>query len=140
MTLEEIKSKICDIRCELEELADDARQLFCETDNKRIENVANYLEDELTIIAGNLSDLEDVEFDEDYLDECANEHLDEWWNELSNEETAEISGIPFPAYDDGGRGDNEYEFKDRTDKWWNARTTEQKQEIYDHYSSWWDID
>ena len=141
MTIEEIKSKICDLRCSVEELQEQAQNLWKETDDKRTENVADYLHYELTTIASHLADLEDSQVDEDEANEHQNDNLNDWWDELDNVEKSEIANIPMPTADDGGRGDNQFEFDERTRKWWDSRTLEQKQEIYEDNLDtlpWWD--
>lgn len=136
MTLEEIKTKICDLRCSVEELSEECWKLWQETEDNRTESVADYLHYELTAIACHLSNLEDTEEEDKeekenaWWDAC---HLDEWWEDLDNLDKSELANIPFPTADDGGRGDNQYEFDERTSKWWNSRTLEQKGEIYKDY-------
>lgn len=129
--ISELLTKICDLRYSVEELAERAWDLWKLTDNKRTEELADYLHYELTGIATHLADLEEIQEDSD---ETEIEGVEDWWSELPIDAKADICNIPFPAGDDGGHGDNFYEFTDRTNKWWSARTTEQKNEIYqEHY-------
>ena len=136
MSIAEIKSKICDLRCSIEELSDECFNLWKETEDKRTESIADYLHYELTTITSHLADLEDTEEEDTEADEqmpwdvC---HLDEWWEDLDTLDKSELANIPFPSSDDGGRGDNQYEFDERVSKWWNSRTLEQKGEIYKDY-------
>ena len=136
MTIQEIKTKICDLRCSVEELSEECWNLWQETEDKRTESLADYLHYELTAIACHLSNLEDTEEEDKeekenaWWDTC---HLDEWWDTLDNADKADLANIPQPTRDDGGRGDNEFEFQERTSKWWNSRTLEQKGEIYKDY-------
>ena len=58
MTLYEIRSRICDIRCELEELADNANDLWAESEDEEISEQANDLCYSLNDIAGELAELE----------------------------------------------------------------------------------
>lgn len=128
MTLEEIKSKICDLRFSVEELQEEAQNLWRETDDKRIENVAIYLDNELGYIAYRLSDLEDIKTDtEENADtDGIEEGLDEWYFDLSYNDRARLCGISTP----GNGRDDLCEFLDHTEKWWNAKTIAQKQQEY----------
>ena len=60
MELKEILAKICEIRFELEELADECNELWRES-NGETADTASFLGDELGILASNLSELEDTE-------------------------------------------------------------------------------
>ena len=136
MTIEEIKSKICDLRCSVEELQEQAQNLWKETDDERTESLADYLDNELGYVAYKLSELEELDTDSEGNPDTdgLEDGLNEWWDDLSNEEKTNISGIHFPTADDGGRGDNDFEFTERTNKWWNSRTISQKREIQAEYT------
>lgn len=144
MTLEEIKTKICDLRCSVEELQAEAHELWLNADSpSREEEIADYLDNELGYIATRLSDLEELDNeDEDDTEELqeTEERLQEWWDDLSNDDKASIVGIPAPSRNDA-RGDEQYAFDDYCEKWWGARTMEQKKETYKEWADempWWE--
>ena len=58
MSLEEIKTKICDLRCSVEELQEESHQVWVDADNESMESLADYLDAELGYIAYRLSELE----------------------------------------------------------------------------------
>lgn len=125
MTLEEIRTKICDLRCSVEELQEDAHKVWIDADQEQIESLAEFLECELGYIAHRLGELEDIGIDEEKTD---TDELQEWWDDLGNEDKASIVGIPAPHHND--RGDEQYDFREYCEKWWNAKTISQKQEVY----------
>ena len=133
MTLQEIKDQLTAIQANIERLQEDARTL----DNK---SVADYLDCELGYISYRLGELESMEIDSEGNPDVdgLEEGLDDWWADLDNRNKSEISNIPYPTYDDGGRGDNEWEFRERTDKWWKAQTIANRQQIYKDNTAWWD--
>ena len=133
MTLDEIKSEICNLRCSIEELSDECWKLWTNTDDKKIESIADYLHYELTNVACRLSDLEETETDEEITPASWDETIDDWWDYLDNVDKSEIANIPMPTHTDG-RGEEQMEFEDRCLKWWNSRTCEQKQEIYKEWA------
>ena len=140
MELKEIKQKICELRCEVEELSEECFSLWKDTFDINTENVANYLHYELTDIATRLSDLEDTDDDSDThpdTEDDALETLDDWWGEQDTMQKCELANVPYPTEEDG-RGENLMEAEDRADRWWNSRTLEQKQEIHEEHSAWWD--
>lgn len=132
MTLEEIKSKICDLRCSVEELQEESNNLWKETEDKHVESLAEFLETELGYIAYRLSELEEIETDSEGNPDTdgLEDGLQEWWDDLSNDDKSSIVGIPAPSRNDA-RGDEQYEFDDYCNKWWNAKTIAQRQEIYE---------
>lgn len=139
MNIEEIKSRICDLRCSVEELAEESFSLWQESSNPHTMDVADYLHYELQTIASRLADLEDTEATEDFTptedeDGMTADELYDWWADLDTIDISEIACIPMPNYNDGGRGDNYWEFEERARKWWNSRTLQQKREIYDNYN------
>ena len=132
MTLEEIKSKICDLRCSVEELQEESHKVWVNAESpSRDENVASFLDDALGYIAYRLSVLEELETDsEGNADTDGLEiGLQEWWDDLSNDDKSSIVGIPAPSRNDA-RGDEQYAFDDYCNKWWNAKTIAQKQQEY----------
>ena len=137
MTLEEIKSKICDLRCSVEELQEESNNLWKETEDKHVESLAEFLETELGYIAYRLGELEDLQIDsEGNADTEGIEYsLQEWWDDASNEEKARIVGIPAPSNDSA----EQYDFAEYCNKWWNAKTLAQKQEIYKDNMPWWEL-
>ena len=137
MELKEIKAKICDLRFEIENLADECDTLWRETDNTETERIADYLHGELNDIAYRLSDLEDTEEETEENTERKEEFFDDWWGELDTMQKCQLANVPYPTEEDG-RGENLMEAEDRADKWWNSRTTAQKEEIYKDNSDWWD--
>jgi hypothetical protein len=142
MTLEEIKTKICDLRCSVEELQAEAHTLWTETKDDSTEKVASFLDDELGYIAYRLSELEELETDSEGNPDTDGLEigLQEWWDDLSNDDKASIVGIPAPSRNDA-RGDEQYAFDDYCDKWWNAKTISQKQETYKEWADempWWE--
>lgn len=131
MTLEEINARICSIRCEIEELQEEVHQLWIDADDSRTEELADYIENELGIAAAKMSELEDMEVgDEGETDE----ELEDWWYDLPVDDKETLSGIPYPT-SFSGRGDEDYEFTERTSKWWNSRTSEQKRDLYDEFNA-----
>ena len=137
MTLEEIKSKICDLRVAVEELQEEAKTL----DNL---NISDFLDCELGYISYRLSELEDMQIDsEGNADTDGLEiGLQEWWEDLGNDDKASLVGIPAPSRNDA-RGDEQYEFDEYCNKWWEAKTISQKQETYKEWSDelpWWETD
>ena len=142
MTIDEIKTKICDLRCSVEELQEQAQELWRETEDERTEKVADYLDNELGYIAYRLSELEELQTDsEGNVDTDGLEvGLQEWWEELPNDEKASLVGIPAPSGNDA-RGCDQYEFDEYCNKWWNAKTISQKQETYKEWADempWWE--
>jgi predicted nuclease with TOPRIM domain len=125
MTLEEIKTKICDLRCSVEELQEESNNLWKETEDKHVESLAEFLETELGYIAYRLSELEDMETE---TEETEDEDVQEWWDDLGNDDKASLVGIPAPSRNDA-RGDEQCEFDDFCNKWWNAKTISQKKKI-----------
>lgn len=124
MTIDEIKSKICDLRIAVDELQEEAKTL----DNEKI---ADFLDCELGYISYRISELEDMQIDsEGNADTDGLEvGLQEWWDDLSNDDKSSIVGIPAPSRNDA-RGDEQYAFDDYCNKWWNAKTIAQKQQEY----------
>ena len=141
MTIKEIKDKICDLRFEVENLADECNNLWRETDDDNISEIADYLNNELTEVAYKLSDLEDTE-QEDYeqVETYEKEDADticDWWSNLDLAVKCELSKVPMPT-SEYGRGDDYYYCEERCNKWWQSRTLEQKREIYNENPDWWD--
>lgn len=132
MTLEEIKTKICDLRCSVEELQEESHKIWVETSDTATEKVASFLDDELGYIAYRLSELENMETDSEGNPDTdgLEDELQEWWEELPNDEKASLVGIPAPSGNDA-RGCDQYEFDEYCNKWWNAKTIAQRQEIYE---------
>ena len=143
MTLKEIKDKICDIRFEVENLADECNNLWRETDNDNISSIADYLGDELSEVAYKLCDLEDTEEEEkqedeqDTTTESQEDEIEDWWTDLGLAVKCELSNVPMPT-SEYGRGDDYFYCEERCDKWWDSRTLEQKREIYHENLAWWD--
>ena len=143
MTLEEIKTKICDLRCSVEELQAEAHDLWLRSGTpSRVEDIANYLDDELGYIATRLGNLEDVGNDDEESEDDpeTEERLNEWWDDLSNDDKASIVGIPAPNRNDA-RGDEQYVFDEYCEKWWGARTIAQKKETNKEWADelpWWE--
>lgn len=141
MELNEIKAKIADLRFSIEELADDCFSFWRETHNPHQQNVAEYLQYELTAIACKLSDLEETEeHDEPTLtdaqilgDTSEADTISDWWTDLDLCDKCELANIPYPTCD-YGRGDDYIEAEDRANKWWNSRTYEQKKATYEEYN------
>lgn len=134
MTLEEIKSKICDLRCSVEELQEESHKVWVNAESpSREENVASFLDDALGYIAYRLSVLEEIETDNegnpdtDGLEDGLEDELQEWWDDLSNDGKASLVGIPAPSNDSA----EQYDFSEYCNKWWNAKTIAQRQEIYE---------
>jgi len=129
MTLQEIKAQLRTIETNVDKLRVDAEKL---------ENpvIGDFISCELSYISYRISELAEVEEDSEGNADTdgLEEGLDDWWGDLDNASKSEVSGIPFPTFDDGGRGDNAFEFRDRADKWWNAKTISQRQEIYTEFS------
>ena len=129
MTLEEIKSEICNLRCSIEELSDECWKLWTGTEDKKIESVADYLHYELTNVACRLSDLEETETETDEpIIAPWDDTIEDWWDNLDYVDKSEIANVPMPTNTDG-RGEELLEFDERCLKWWNSRTSEQKHEI-----------
>ena len=82
--INEIKSQICDLRCSIEELADECWHIWQDAEDKRTESVADYLQYELTAIASHLADLEETEEEDKEGQENA------WWDARTNEQKREI--------------------------------------------------
>ena len=137
MELNEIKQKICDLRFQIEELAEECDTLWKETDNPTIERIADYLHGELNDVAYKLSDLEDTEEETEENTERKEEFFDDWWGELDTMQKCQLARVPYPTEEDG-RGENLMEAEDRARRWWNSRTTAQKEETYKDNSDWWD--
>ena len=140
MTLEEIKSKICDLRCSVEELQEESHNVWVNAEsNSTEENVASFLDDALGYIAYRLSELEEMQIDsEGNVDlDGLESGLNEWWEDLGNDEKASIVGIPAPSNDSAAQ----YDFSEYCEKWWNAKTISQKQETYKEWADempWWE--
>jgi hypothetical protein len=95
------------------------------------------LETELGYIAYRLSELEDMETE---TEETEDEDVQEWWDDLGNDDKASLVGIPAPSRNDA-RGDEQCEFDDFCNKWWNAKTISQKKETCKEWADelpWWD--
>lgn len=142
MELKDIKSKICDLRFSIEELADECFNLWKECGDPHTESVAEYLQYELTAVASKLSDLEETEEQESDIDEESEsienaETIADWWYELGLVTKCELANIPYPTTE-YGRGDDYIEAEERANKWWDSRTYEQKKEIYEENLAWWD--
>lgn len=142
MTLEEIKTKICDLRCSVEELQEESHKVWIDADEQHIENLAEFLDNELGYIAYRLGELEELQIDsEGNADTDGLEvGMQEWWEELGNTDKASLVGIPAPSHNDG-RGDEQYYFDDYCQKWWDAKTIAQKQETYKEWADelpWWE--
>ena len=140
MELKEIKQKICDLRFQIEELAEECDTLWRETDNTTTEKIADYLHGELNDIAYRLSDLEDTQEEGELTldtEKDALETLDDWWDNQDTKQKCEIANVPYPTTNDG-RGEEQWYAEERCDKWWNSRTLIQKQEIHEEHSAWWD--
>lgn len=140
MTLEEIKSKICDLRCSVEELQEESNNLWKETEDKSAESLAEFLDCELGYIAYRLEELEEVQIDSEGNPDTDGLEvgLNEWWDDLSNDDKSSLVGIPAPSRNDA-RGDEQYEFDEYCNKWWNAKTIAQKQETYKENMPWWEL-
>ena len=135
MTLEEIKSQLVAIRTNLEKLQEESKQL-------PQESVAEFLDCELGYIAYRLGELEEMQIDSEGNPDTDGLEigLQEWWDDLSNDDKASIVGIPAPSRNDA-RGDEQYAFDDYCEKWWNAKTISQKQETYKEWADempWWE--
>lgn len=142
MELKEIKAKICDLRLSIEELSEECFNLWKECGNPHTENVASYLQYELTTIACKLSDLEETEEQETDIDTESEsiedaETIADWWTDLDLQDKCELANVPYPTTD-YGRGDEYQDAEERADKWWHSRTYEQKKEIYEENLAWWD--
>ena len=131
MTLEEIKSKICDLRCSVEELQEESHIVWIDADQEHTESLAEFLDCELGYIAYRLGELEDLQIDSEGNPDTdgLEDGLQEWWDDLSTDDKSSIVGIPAPSRNDA-RGDEQYEFDDYCNKWWNAKTISQRQEVY----------
>lgn len=121
MTLEEIKSQLVAIRTNLEKLQEESKQL-------PQESVAEFLDCELGYIAYRLGELEEMQIDSEGNPDTdgLEDGLQEWWDELSNDEKASLVGIPAPSNDSA----EQYDFAEYCNKWWNAKTISQKQQEY----------
>jgi len=138
MELQDIKTKIGELRNAIETLADESFKLYKQTNNPHTENVADYLHYELTAIACHLSDLEETENEESDIDLEATpaelgEEIDDWWSDLDLIDKCDLANIPYPTTN-YGRGDEYYEAEERANKWWHSRTAEQMIEIYTEQS------
>ena len=138
MTLQEIKDKICDIRFEIENLSDECNNIWRETDNDNIGEIADYLSDALSEVAYKLSDLEDTNVEVAVLEETEeDDEIEDWWYELGLVTKCELSNVPYPTTE-YGRGDDYIDAEERANKWWNSRTNEQKKAVYKENLAWWD--
>ena len=140
MTLQEIKDKICDIRFEIENLSDECNNIWRETDNDNIGEIADYLSDALSEVAYKLSDLEDTNVEVAVLEESEEEDAEtiaDWWADLDLQDKCNLANIPYPTTN-YGRGDEYFYAEERANKWWDSRTYEQKKEIYKENLAWWD--
>lgn len=143
MTLEEIKTKICDLRCSVEELQEESHNVWVNAESpSRAESVAEFLDNELGYIAYRLGELEEMEIDSEGNPDTDGLEigLQEWWDDLCNDDKASIVGIPAPSRNDA-RGDEQYAFDDYCDKWWNAKTISQRQDTYKEWADeqpWWE--
>lgn len=138
MTLQEIKCQISAICANVDKLQEEAKQL-------PNSSISEFLDCELGYISYRLKELDNVQEDSegnpdtDGLEDGLNE-LNEWWDDLSNDDKSSIVGIPAPSANDA-RGDEQYAFDDYCDKWWNAKTISQKKETYKEWSDdlpWWE--
>lgn len=135
MTLEEIKTKLRLIESDIDLLR---------AESERLDNavIADFISCELSYISYRISELAEVEEDsEDNQDTDGLEiGLQEWWDDLSNDDKSSIVGIPAPSRNDA-RGDEQYAFDEYCNKWWNAKTISQKQETYKEWADempWWE--
>lgn len=136
MTLEEIKSKICDLRCSVEELQEESHKVWVNAESPSTEeNVASFLEDALGYIAFRLSELEEMQIDSEGNPDTdgLEDGLQEWWDDLSNDDKSSIVGIPAPSRNDA-RGDEQCDFDDYCEKWWKAKTISQRQKVYTDFN------
>lgn len=124
MTIDEIMPQISAIRASVDKLQEQSRTL----DNQ---SIAEFMDCELGYISYRLSELEEMQIDsEGNADTDGLEiGLQEWWDDLSNDDKSSIVGIPAPSRNDA-RGDEQYAFDDYCNKWWNAKTIAQKQQEY----------
>lgn len=125
MTLEEIKTKLRLMERDIELLR---------AESERLENavISDFISCELSYISYRISELAEVEEDSEGnpdTDGLENE-LQEWWDDISNDDKASIVGIPAPSRNDA-RGDEQCAFDDYCNKWWTAKTIAQRQEIYE---------
>ena len=133
MSLEEIKTKLRLMESDIDLLR---------AESERLDNavIADFISCELSYISYRISELAEVEEDsEGNPDTDGLENgLQEWWDDLSNDDKSSLVGIPAPSRNDA-RGDEQYEFDDYCNKWWNAKTLAQKQEIYKDNMPWWEL-
>ena len=124
MSLEEIKTKLRLMESDIDLLR---------AESERLDNavIADFISCELSYISYRISELAEVEEDsEGNPDTDGLENgLQEWWDDLSNDDKSSIVGIPAPSRNDA-RGDEQYDFSEYCNKWWNAKTISQRQEIY----------
>lgn len=135
MTIDEIKPQITAIRANVDKLQEQSRTL----DNQ---SIAEFLYCELGYISYRLSELEEMQIDSEGNPDTdgLEDGLQEWWDDLSNDDKSSIVGIPAPSRNDA-RGDEQYAFDDYCNKWWNAKTISQKQETYKEWADdlpWWE--
>jgi len=78
-----------------------------------------------------LGELEDLQIDSEGNADTdgLEDGLQEWWDDLSNDDKSSLVGIPAPSRNDA-RGDEQCDFDDYCNKWWNAKTISQRQEVY----------
>lgn len=124
MSLEEIKTKLRLMESDIDLLR---------AESERLDNavIADFISRELSYISYRISELAEVEEDsEGNPDTDGLENgLQEWWDDLSNDDKSSLVGIPAPSRNDA-RGDEQYKFDDYCNKWWNAKTISQRQEVY----------
>ena len=101
MELKEILQRICDLRFEIENLADECDTLWRDTDNSATESVANYLYLELLDVAYKLANLEDTEEETEENTERKEEFFDDWWGELDTMQKCQLANVPYPTEEDG---------------------------------------
>lgn len=135
MTLDDIKLNLRGIEKAIDTLQEEAKKL----DN---ESIAEFLDCELGYISYRISELAELEVDSEGNADTdgLEDGLQEWWEDLSNDDKSSIVGIPAPSRNDA-RGDEQYAFDDYCEKWWNAKTISQKQETYMEWADelpWWD--
>ena len=135
MTLEEIKTK-------LRLIESDMTLLRAESERLNNASIADFISCELSYISYRISELAEVEEDSEGNPDTDGLEigLQEWWEDLSNNDKASIVGIPAPSRNDA-RGDEQYAFDDYCEKWWNAKTISQKQETYKEWADempWWE--
>ena len=124
MSLEEIKTKLRLMESDIDLLR---------AESERLDNavIADFISCELSYISYRISELAEVEEDsEGNPDTDGLENgLQEWWDDLSNDDKSSLVGIPAPSRNDA-RGDEQCDFDDYCNKWWNAKTIAQKQQEY----------